>query len=141
VSRTLSSLILCVLMMVLAIYMFAFPPDGWRGFPLRLAMPFALMASALSVLENLRTRTHITQLVAAMMGKSGHTPSDVPPTPEVRGEAVEILLQSLKSEKEKVRKVAARQLENLTGKSFGEDVEAWERWWGENKGGSKDRGG
>ena len=125
-------------MMVLAIYMFAFPPDGWHGFPYRLAMPFALMASALSVLENLRTRTHITQLVAAMralMGKSGHTPSAAKATPEVRGDAVEILLQSLRSEKEKVRKVASRQLENLTGRSFGEDVEAWERWWDENKDG------
>ena len=132
-------------MMVLAVFMFVSPPDGWHSFPYRLAMPFALMACSLSILENLRTRTHITQLVGAMralMGKAGHAAtSGKAPTGEVRVEAVEILLQSLKSDKDKVRTVAARQLENLTGQSLGEDVEAWDRWWDENKAGFKDRAG
>ena len=53
--------------------------------------------------------------------------------PEAKREAVEILLKSLRSEKESVRKTAARQLEGLTGQDFGTDAAAWDGWWGANR--------
>jgi len=89
------------------------------------------VACALTILENLRTRTHMAQLVGAIRGLMGRT--GAPPTPEVKREAIEILLRSLRSDKETVRKTAAGQLRQLTGQGLGDSAEEWERWWAANK--------
>ena len=127
-----ASLLLIVFMFALAIYLFITPPEGFdENFAYRLAMPFVLITSAYGVLENLRTRTHLGQLVGAirgLMGKRG-----VAPTAEVKAEAIDILLKSMRSEDANVRKTAAVQLRNLTGQKFGEDIESWESWWAENR--------
>ena len=120
-------------MIVLAVYLFFAPPPGFEdNLAHRIALPFVLVAGAFGVMENLRTRTHLGQLVGAirgLMSKRG-----VEPTPEIKGEAIEILMRSLKSGEEKVRRTAAAQLHSLTGRDFGVDLEAWEGWWSENKG-------
>ena len=90
-----------------------------------------LISSAFSVLENLRTRTHMGQLVGAIRGVMGKR--GVPATPEVKAEAVEILLRSMRSDDAKLRKTAAVQLRNLTGQALGEDVAEWDAWWSQNK--------
>lgn len=127
-----ASLILIVFMFALAIYLFITPPAGFSdNFAYRIAMPFVLITSAYGVLENLRTRTHLGQLVGAirsLMGKRG-----VEPTKEIKTEAIGILLKSMRSDDAKVRKTAAAQLGNLTGQQFGEDVGAWETWWANNR--------
>ena len=131
-----ASLLLILFMIALAIYLFAVPPPGFSdNFGYRICLPFVLIATAFSVLENLRTRTHMAQLVGAirgLMGKRG-----VEATPDVKAEAVDILLKSLRSDDVNVRKTAAVQLRNLTGQSFGEDVDAWETWWDKNRDGFK----
>ena len=131
-SQTGASLLLVVSMIALAIYLFFAPPPGFSdNFVYRIALPFVLISSAFSVLENLRTRTHLGQLVGAirgLMGKRG-----VEATPEIKAEAVEILLKSMRSDEASVRKTAAVQLRNLTGQGFGEDAGAWESWWAQNK--------
>ncbi len=127
-----ASLLLIVFMFALAIYLFITPPPGFSdNFAYRLAMPFVLITSAYGVLENLRTRTHLGQLVGAirsLMGKRG-----IEPTPEIKTEAFGILLKSLRSDDAKVRETAAVQLSSLTGQEFGEDVDAWEAWWANNR--------
>jgi len=137
VSQTTASLILAVGMFGLAVYLLFAPPPGFEDNLLhRIALPFTLMAVALGVLENLRTRTHLAQLVGALrtlVGRSG-----AQPTPQVKAEAVEILLKSLRSEQESVRRTAARQLQNLTGQDFGEDFRSWEGWWEENRAGFRE---
>ena len=44
-------------------------------------------------------------------------------------EAVRILIQALSSEDAETRAKVAARLEKLTGRSYGEDKEAWERWY------------
>jgi hypothetical protein len=131
-SQASASLILAVAMIGVAVYLLIVPPAGFEENVVhRVALPFVFVAGALGVLENLRTRTHMGQLVGALrqiMGRTG-----TPASPAVKAEAVEILLKSLKSDKDTVRKTAATQLSNLTGQDFGEDAEAWESWWSSHK--------
>ncbi len=47
--------------------------------------------------------------------------------------AVAPLIKALGDEKWNVRKVAAKALERITGQSFGEDQERWQKWWQEKK--------
>lgn len=119
-------------MIVLGIYLFFAPPPGFdENIAYRIALPFVLIACAFSVMENLRTRTHMAQLVGAirgLMGKRG-----VEPTPEIKGEAIQILLKSLHHGDESVRRTAANQLRNLTGETIGDDAAAWDQWWSENR--------
>ena len=128
-----ATLILVVVMFGLAIYFVFVPPPGFDGsFLHRVTIPFLLVACALSIFENLRTRMHMSQLIGALrqiMGRTG-----APPTPEGRREAVEILIRSLKADQEHVRNTAAEQLKRLTGQDLGADPAAWERWWSQNKG-------
>jgi len=118
----------------LAIYFLFAPPPGFEEAILyRLILPFLLVSSAFGVVENLRTRAHIGQLVGALrglMGRAGKTPSR-----KVRGEAIEILVGSLRSGKASVRRTASIQLGQLTGQAFGEDADAWEDWWNVNRAG------
>lgn len=127
-----ASLLVVAVMLVLAVYFLLWPPPGFdENIVHRIAIPFLLVAGAFGVMENIRTRTHMAQLIGAirsLLGKSG-----APPTPEVKAEAVEILLQSLKSDQPRVRTTAAQQLKNLTGQDFGEDFDGWNRWWADNK--------
>ncbi|MHC4550516.1 MAG: hypothetical protein ACYTEZ_17250 [Planctomycetota bacterium] len=131
-SHASASLLLVVVMFGLAIYFLFAPPPGFgESLGHRITIPFLLVASAYMVLENLRTRTHISQLVGALrslMGRSG-----TPPTPKIKREAVEILLKSLRAEKESVRQTAARQLRQLTGQRLGDAADEWEQWWAANK--------
>jgi len=127
-SNAAASLILVLVLFGLAIYVLVAPPAGYEdNFVHRLVLPLLLVATALGVLENLRTRSHINQLIGALRGmmKKAGTPA----SPQVKGEAIEILLASLRSDRPTVRKTAAVQLRNLTGQELGEDAEAWERWW------------
>ncbi|MHC4136389.1 MAG: hypothetical protein ACYTDU_16950 [Planctomycetota bacterium] len=116
----------------LAGYFIFVPPPGFEdSIGHRFTIPFVLVACAYMVLENLRTRIHLAQLVGALRSLMGRT--GTPATPEVKREAIEILLKSLRSDNETARQAAARQLGNLTGQDFGEDAKAWEEWWARNK--------
>lgn len=127
-----ASLVLVALMFGLAGYFVFVPPPGFEdSIAHRITIPFILVACAYMVLENLRTRIHLAQLVGALRSLMGRT--GTPPTPEVKREAIEILLKSLRSDNETARQAAARQLANLTGEDFGEDAKAWEAWWAQNK--------
>lgn len=127
-----ASLLLVALMFGLAGYFVFVPPPGFdESIGHRITIPFVLVACAYMVLENLRTRIHIAQLVGALRSLMGRTGK--PPTPEVKREAIEILLKSLRSGNETAREAAARQLGKLTGQDFGEDSQAWDKWWSDNK--------
>ncbi len=119
-------------MISMAIYVFFYPPRGFGdSIVYRIAIPFLFMTAALGSLESMRTRAHISQLVGALrtlMGRAGKEPP-----PEVKGQAVEILIQSLHSADAGVRKTVVRQLESLTGQSIGDEPEQWDAWWKENR--------
>lgn len=126
-----ASLLLVAVLFGLAGYMLIWPPEALaENLAHRAAIPFVLVATAYGVLENLRTRAHMGQLIGAIRGLVGKSP----PTAAAKAEAVEILLQSLKSGQERVRRTAAEQLRNLTGQDLGEDFAAWSAWWASNKG-------
>jgi hypothetical protein len=134
VSNALSSLVAIVLLVGLAFYFVIVPPPGFdASWGHRLAIPLVLVIAASTVLECLRMRTHISQLVGALRGLMGR--SGAPPTPEVKREAIEILVKSMRSANPGVRKTASVQLRNLTGQELGEDAEAWEAWWERNRDG------
>ena len=131
-TQTKSSLILIAGMLGLAGYLFFVPPEGFGdNFLYRVTLPFVLISGAYGVLENLRTRLHMGQIVGALRTLTGR--SGAPATPAVKAEAIEILIKSLRSAEVTARKTAAVQLRNLTGQSLGEDPGAWESWWAENK--------
>jgi len=131
-SNTAASLVLVLILFGLGIYVLVVPPPGFEGDLVhRLVLPLLLVATAIGVLENLRTRAHIGQLIGALRGMMKRT--GTPATPRIKAEAVEILLASLRSDRPTVRKTAAVQLRNLTGQELGEDAEAWERWWGTHR--------
>ena len=116
----------------LAVYLIFDPPPGFdENMAYRLTLPFVLVATAYGVLENFRTRTHMSQLVGAIRGLFART--GTPADPKVKAEAVEILIRSLRSETESVRSTAVKELRNLTGQQFGEDPEQWESWWETHK--------
>jgi len=127
-----ASLVLIAGMFGLAGYFIFVPPPGFEeSIGHRLTIPFVLVACAYMVLENLRTRVHLAQLVGALRSLMGRT--GVPPTPEIKREAIEILLKSLRGGNQAAREAAVRQLGKLTGQDFGEDAKAWEEWWSANK--------
>jgi len=127
-----ASLVLVAFMFGLAGYFIFVPPPGFdESIGHRITIPFVLIACAYMVLENLRTRVHLAQLVGALRSLMGRT--GVPPTPEVKREAIGILLKSLRGGNQTAREAAARQLRKLTGQDFGEDANAWEEWWSANK--------
>lgn len=133
-SHAAATLLIVLAMFVLAAYFLFVPPPGFEErWVHRFTLPFLLVACALAILENLRTRTHIAQLVGALRGLMGRT--GVPPSPQVKREAIEILVKSLRSESETVRRTAAGQLRQLTGQGLGESAEEWEKWWAANKAG------
>ena len=48
-------------------------------------------------------------------------------------EAIDILVSALQGPDEGAREAAARQLRRLTGQDFGEDADAWSKWWSTNR--------
>ena len=131
-SNTGASLIAIVLLVLLALYFVAVPPQGFESWGHRLAIPLVLVVSASTIFESLRMRAHIGQLVGALRGLMGR--SGAPPTPEVKREAIDILVRSLRSANPGVRRTASAQLRNLTGQELGESAEAWEQWWEKSRG-------
>jgi len=133
VSNTAATLILVASMFVMAIYFVFAPPPGFEEKLVhRFAIPFLLVAGALTLFENLRMRAHISKLVGALRGMMGRT--GMPATPEIKREAVDILVKTLQSDDEKARRTAVGQLVRLTGQeALGEDVAAWEKWWADNR--------
>jgi len=132
VSQSGASLLLVLCLFGMALFLLVNPPPGFEEALLyRLSLPFVLVATAVGVLENLRTRSHMAQLIGAIRTQAGKR--GVPPSPEVVREAVEILIHSLRSGEERVRETATRELRKLTGQEFGPDHEAWVLWWAANK--------
>lgn len=130
-SNTGATLLLMVLLLGLAGYFVLVPPAGFEAWGHRLAIPLVLLVGAFTLFESLRMRAHVAQLVGALRGLLGR--SGVPPTPEVKREAIEILVKSMRSESPSVRRTAAAQLRNLTGQALGEAAEPWEEWWDANR--------
>lgn len=127
-----ASLIAIVLLVGLALYFVAVPPPGFdESWGHRLAIPLVLVVSASTIFESLRMRAHVGQLVGALRGLMGR--SGTPPTLEVKREAIDILVQSMRSANPGVRKTASVQLRNLTGQELGESAETWEEWWKRNR--------
>lgn len=129
-SNTGASLIAIVLLIGLAVYFVAVPPPGFEAWGHRLAIPIVLVIGASTIFECLRMRTHIAQLVGALRGLMGR--AGTPPTADVRREAIDILIQSMRSANPGVRRTASVQLRNLTGQEL-ESAEAWEQWWARNR--------
>ena len=48
-------------------------------------------------------------------------------------EAIDILIRGLRVPDGAARKKSVESLERLTGESFGEDADAWESWWTQNR--------
>jgi len=131
VSNTGASLILMAFLIGLAVYFLVFPPPGFEGLDHRLAIPVVLIVGAHTIFESLRMRAHISELVGALRGIMAR--ARAPATPEIRREAVEILLKSLRSDTASVKQTALTQLRQLTGQDHGEDPDAWDAWWGRNR--------
>ena len=138
-SRTSSALLLVLLMFGCAIYFLIKPPfqaldDSWVN---RIIIPFLFISCALTVLDNLRTRIHMGQLVGALRSISGR--AGIPPAPRVTGEAIEILIKALRTGNESTRTTALKQIKQITGADAGTTADEWETWYRANK--SKFRGG
>ncbi len=131
-SRTASVFLLALALLGLAVYFLVKPPPGFgQNLAHHLAIPFVLIATALGLIEGVRMRAHMGQLVGALRALTGR--AGKPVRPEVKAEAIEILIQALRGENDAARRTAAGQLEHLTGQRFGEDRARWETWWRENR--------
>ena len=115
----------------LAVYFLVFPPPGFEALGHRLAIPVVLLVGAFTIFESLRMRAHIAELVGALRGIMGR--ARAPATPEVKREAIEILVKSMRSENPSVRQTAAAQLRQLTGENLGAEAGPWEAWWARNR--------
>ena len=129
-----SSLLVIGILLALAGYTIFVPPEPMTELPHRLVLPFVLIASAFTILDNLRMRTHMAELIGAIKGAVAQGRSGHAPTKEQKAQAIQILLETLNTTKdETARKTAFKQLAVLTGADFGEDVRAWRGWWDDNK--------
>jgi hypothetical protein len=134
-SQATASFLVVLVLFVLAVYTGIAPPVGFEELPYRIILPFVLIAVGFVQLENLRMRAHMAELIGAIRTAVGQSKaSRGEASPQMKGEAIRILLRSLHSDSEKVRETSARQLAHLTGEDFGVDVAAWERWWKANEG-------
>ncbi len=131
-SQTAASLALAALLFGMAVYFFIVPPPGFdEGLMNRIVLPLLLVATAFGVMENLRTRTHMGQLIGAIRGLMGQ--KGKPATPEVKREAVDMLIKTLRSDNARAREAALTQLQRITSEDFGENPDAWDRWWSKNR--------
>ena len=127
-----ASLIVIAALIVLAFYFVFVPPPNFGDWQYRFATPLMLVVCAVTMFENLRMRAHMSELVGVprgLMGRSGK-----PPTAEIKREAIDILVKSMRSDNPSVRRTAYAQLRNLTGQGLGENAEAWEQWGGSHRG-------
>ena len=126
-----ASLIVIAALICLAFYFVLVPPPGFEPWQYRFAIPLVLVIGAFTLFESLRMRAHMSELVGVLRGLMGR--SGKPPTAEVKREAIDILVRSMRSENTSVRRTAYAQLRNLTGQELGEDAQAWEAWWGRHR--------
>ena len=126
-----ASLIVIAALICLAFYFVIVPPAGFDAWQYRFAIPLMLVVCAATLFESLRMRAHMSELVGVLRGLMGRTGK--PPTVEVKREAIDILVKSMRSDNVSVRRTAYAQLRNLTGQELGESAEAWEQWWGRNR--------
>jgi hypothetical protein len=131
VSNAGASLIVILFLIGLALYFAAVPPPGFQGFWHRVAIPIVLVVGAVTIWESLRMRAHMSELVGVLRGLMGR--SGKPPSAEVKREAIDILVKSMRSDNPSVRRTAYAQLRNLTGQELGDSAQAWEEWWGANR--------
>ena len=131
---TASALVVLVLFS-LAIYCGFAPPAGFEELPYRIILPFLIVAVGFVQLENARMRVHMKELIGALQAAVGQTRAKrgIAPTPQEKGKAITILLDSLGSKDTSVRETAARQLKAITGEDFGNDSASWSRWWLANR--------
>ena len=131
-SRTSASLLLAFVMFGCAVYFFFDPPPGFtESWAYRIIFPFLFVSGALTILDNLRTRIHMGQLVGALRQISGR--AGIPPAPKVTGEAIEILISAMRTNNVTTRETALRQLRQITGADAGETAEEWQDWYKANK--------
>ena len=128
-----ASLLVMAFLIGMAFYFVFVPPPGFEDWAHRLAIPTVLVVSAFTIFEYLKMRTHMSELVGALRGLMGR--AGAPPTREVKREAIDILVQSMRSANPGVRRTACAQLRKMTGQEIGEDPAAWEEWWGKNRAG------
>lgn len=115
-----------------AIYFLFEPPPGFSDpWTLRIIFPFLFITSALTMLDNLRTRIHMGQLVGALRSISGR--AGIPPAPKVTAEAIEVLISALKTNNATTRETALKQLRRITGADAGETADEWRAWYRENR--------
>lgn len=132
-SRTAATLILVVLLIGLSFYWLIFPPQGFdTSWGHRLTVPIVLVSCALTLFESLRVRSHMAQLIGALRSMTPRATA-ANATPEVRREAVTLLLKTLRSDEERLRQTAYEQLKRLTGEDFGLEPPSWEAWWEQNR--------
>jgi hypothetical protein len=131
VSNALASLIVIAALICLAFYFVIVPPEGFNGWQHRFAIPLVLVVCAVTLFESIRMRAHMSELVGVLRGLMGR--SGKPPTADVKREAIDILVKSMRSDNPGVRRTAYAQLRNLTGQELGEDAHAWEEWWGRHR--------
>ncbi|MHC4940992.1 MAG: HEAT repeat domain-containing protein [Planctomycetota bacterium] len=133
-SQTTASVLVVLVLFGLAVYIGIYPPEGFTELPYRIIFPFVLIAVGFVQLENLRMRAHMAELIGAIRTAVGRAQGGrAEPPPQVKGEAIRILMGSLKSDDPTVRQTAATQLAQLTGENHGEDMIAWENWWKKNQ--------
>jgi len=132
VSQTATSLILVVLLIGLSFYWLIWPPAGFdEMWGHRLTVPIVLVTCAFTVFESLRVRGHMAQLIGVLRNMTPR--SGARASPEVRREAIALLLKSLRSDEERVRATACAELKRLTGQDFGAEPVPWEGWWEQNR--------
>lgn len=131
-SRAGSAVLVALVLLGLAAYFIVVPPKGFEeNWAHRIAMPVVLVACALLIFDNLRIRLHVAQLIGALRSLMGQSGAKV--SPQVRAEAIGILIEALRSDRASARAAAAAQLRQMTGQQFGEDAAAWEEWWRRNR--------
>ena len=119
---------------------------GWFAFGGETALPgapmitrVALMALALGISVILGEagilRANFDMLLAALRaGTAATAAGSTGAVPRDDKAAIDVLVRALGSREASTREKAHKHLKRLTGQDIPEDVEAWNRWWTENRG-------
>lgn len=129
-----SAFALTLLGLYLVIVPIAIPSFGWNGLVerfsetgiLTLLVGFLFLYFSALAREKDRLRL-VTGEIVAGLNRAIHG-ADM----TTQREAVAVLVESLRSDNEKVREISLRQLRRLTGADAGEDYESWRAWWKDN---------
>lgn len=95
-----------------------------------------LRMSAVWTLGKVKDRRAVEALIAALNHKDLNVREKAA---EALGEikdprAIEPLISALIDDQEEmIREAAAKALEKITEKDFGQDIDKWQNWWGQNK--------